>query len=384
MTESKNKKMSSCCSDENQTQQLTIVPMTHSVENTPPTRVCNWISGSIQTSAGDIPIAKTVLDFQDKLGSWKARWGIGRMQFVINPGLYAVGQPTKNSPVFVSANYKMSFDRLRANLNGIDGWIMVLDTKGINVWCAAGKGTFGTDEIIRRIKATRLESVVSHHKLILPQLCAPGVAAHKVKEISGFRIIFGPIRAEDIPAFLERGRKTTPQMRLVKFTLGNRLALVPNEIVSNFKYLLLAAICMILLSGLGSGIYSLHRVVTYGLANALILLITFIIGTSLPQALLPWIPGRAFALKGVWIGFLLAAALWWIAILYPDVLKNNLTLIAWSLMIPATVSFIAMNFTGSSTYTSLSGVLKEMRYALPFQIGGAAIGLILWVIAIFT
>jgi hypothetical protein len=383
MTESKNKIMSSCCSDENQTQQLMTDPTAHSVENTPPPRVCNWISGSTQTSVGDIPIAKTVLDFKDKLGAWKARWGIGRMQFRVNPGLYAVGRPTENSLVFVSANYKMSFDRLRSNLNGIDGWIMVLDTKGINVWCAAGKGTFGTDEIVRRIKTTKLESIVSHRKLVVPQLGAPGVAAHKVKELSGFRVIYGPVRAEDIPAFLDRGRKTTPPMRLVKFTFGNRLALVPNEIISNFKYLLLAAVCMALLSGFGSGIYSLHRVVTYGMANALILLMTFIVGTTLPQALLPWIPGRAFALKGTWVGLLLAAALWGVSFLFPGTLKNNLTLIAWFIMIPAAVSFIAMNFTGSSTYTSLSGVLKEMRYALPFQIGVAAIGLTLWVIALF-
>ena len=77
------------------------------------------------------------------------------MDYRVEPGLYAVGSPTADSPVLVSANYKMSFDRLRSALPGVDAWILVLDTKGINVWCAAGKGTFGTDELVRRIEAAR-------------------------------------------------------------------------------------------------------------------------------------------------------------------------------------------------------------------------------------
>jgi hypothetical protein len=41
---------------------------------------------------------------------------------------------------------------------------------------------------------------------------------------------------------------------------------------------------------------------------------------------------------------------------------------------------MAMNFTGSSTYTSLSGVKKEMRIAVPVQISFAIFSLILLVL----
>jgi len=107
---------------------------------------------------------------KDLAGRWKARWGIGRMNYTIEPGLYAVGNPESSSPVFISANYKMSFDYLRKDLNSVDGWILVLDTKGINVWCAAGKGTFGTDELVNRIAIVRLGDIVRHRELIVPQL----------------------------------------------------------------------------------------------------------------------------------------------------------------------------------------------------------------------
>ena len=166
----------------------------------------HWIDGYVDTPIGEVPKVKTELGFEDRLGAWKVRWGISRMNYTIKPGLYAVGNPNPTSPIFVSANYKLGFDALRSNLNGISAWMLVLDTKGINVWCAAGAGTFGTDEIVNRIEKTNLSKVVSNRTLIVPQLGAPGVSAHKVKERSGFQVIYGPARASDIQQFMHNGR----------------------------------------------------------------------------------------------------------------------------------------------------------------------------------
>src|SRR5512136_1084209 len=172
-----------------------------------------------------------------------ARIGVKRGEHRVEPGLYALGNPTKDSPVFVTANYSLSFDALRSSLVGIDGYILVLDTKGINVWCAAGKGTFGTDEIVARVFATQLKEVVTHRKLILPQLGAPGVAAHEVKKRTGFWVEYGPVRAIDLPEYLKT-RKATPEMRKVKFTLRDRLVLIPVDVVQTFLPMLAAAIIL--------------------------------------------------------------------------------------------------------------------------------------------
>ncbi|HQL32652.1 MAG TPA: hypothetical protein PK969_05305, partial [Treponemataceae bacterium] len=67
------------------------------------------------------------------------RLGIGRNKASVTPGLYFIGSPGAASPVLVSANYRLSFDALRKELSGIDAWILVVDTRGVNVWCAAGK-----------------------------------------------------------------------------------------------------------------------------------------------------------------------------------------------------------------------------------------------------
>ncbi len=342
-----------------------------------------YISGYLSTPLGDIPIVDTKLTWRDFSGSWKIRWGIGRANYTVQPGLYAVGNPDSKSPVFISANFKMSFDHLRRELTSIDSWILVLDTKGINVWCAAGKGTFGTDEIVRQVQSVGLPEIITHRQLILPQLGAPGVAAHDVKKRTGFNVVYGPVRAEDIPGFIENNRKATSQMRQVRFDLKDRISLIPVELVMSGRFALSIAICFLLLSGLGNGIYSFERVVYIGLINALIILIAFILGVALPIILLPILPGRAFALKGFWIGLLLALSVYLLFAGNHNLFKNSISLFAWFFIIPSAVSFLAMNFTGSSTYTSMSGVLKEMRYALPLQMGGVALGLILWLVGLF-
>lgn len=339
----------------------------------------------MDAAINNIPVVDTRLKISDRLGSWGVRWGIGRSRYWVAPGLYAVGDPTPDSPVLVSANYKLSFDRLRSELGGLDAWILVLDTKGINVWCAAGKGTFGTDELVERVEAVGLDKVVSHRKLIVPQLAAPGVAAHDVKKRSAFRVVYGPVRVGDLRTFLDNGMKAGPEMRRVRFRLWDRAVQVPVDLVgSSAKYLLGVAAAFLLLSGLGTDGYSTARILTVGAPSVVLLLGAYLGGLVAAPLLLPWLPGRAFSAKGAWVGFAASSALVLYRLVYGGPFESLLTLAAWVLIIPAVASFLAMNFTGSSTYTSLSGVKREMRVAVPLQIGAAAIGLGLWITGLFV
>ncbi len=341
-------------------------------------------TGFVETPVAPVPRVATILGWADRLGSIKARWGIGRMDYRVAPGLYAVGSPAADSPALVSANYKMSFDRLRSALTGIDAWILVLDTKGINVWCAAGKGTFGTDELIRQIETTSLPKLVSHGKLIVPQLGAPGVAAHEVRKRTGFRVVYGPVRASDIPAFLQARMKATSQMRRVEFPLRDRLAVVPVELVMSAKYVLLIMAAIALLAGIGPDGYAFSRILARGLPSAALFGGAFLAGTVLGPVLLPWLPGRALSAKGVWIGLTLAACLWAYALMNGPRIENWFALGAWTILLSVTTSFALMGFTGATTYTSLSGVRREMRVAVPMQAIAAVVGVTLWIVARFV
>lgn len=111
------------------------------------------VGGCCGPKIGTIGAAWTKSDW---LGALSVRLHVGRMNYRVEPGLYSIGNPTAAAPVFVTANYKLSFDHLRRALRGLEAWLLVLDTHGVNVWCAAGKGTFSTEELVRRIEVTGL------------------------------------------------------------------------------------------------------------------------------------------------------------------------------------------------------------------------------------
>ncbi len=294
----------------------------------------------------------SLLTSTDRWDHFLARVGVRRGEHRKEPGLYALGNPSPDSPVFVTANYTLSFDALRSSLVGIDGYILVLDTQGINVWCAAGKGTFGTKEIVRRVIASRLADVVTHRKLILPQLGAPGVAAHEVKKLTGFWVEYGPVRAADLPEYLKT-RKATPEMRRVEFPLRDRAVLIPVDIVQTFLPTLLAAVILFFVGGWVSSLAAVTAVFA---------------GIVLFPILLPWLPTHNFSTKGFFLGVLAALPfavsaffrhpgwVWW---------HQVGQALEFLLVMPAVTAFLALNFTGSSTFTSRTGVKQEMFTYIP-------------------
>jgi hypothetical protein len=343
-----------------------------------------FVIGAQQTKAGPVPNVSARLTVADIWGTFKVRWGIGRMDYQVVPGLYAIGEPNDKSPVLVTANYKLTFDTLRSALPARNAWILVLDTKGVNVWCAAGKGTFSTEEIVRQVESTGLADVVSHKRLIVPQLGAPGVAAHEVKTLCGFRVTYGPIRAQDVPAFNDQGFKASPEMRLKTFPLRERIVLIPIELVATVKFLLILVPVLFLLGGFaGTGGYWANAM-DHGLFAVAALVGAVLAGAVLTPILLPWLPGRAFALKGLVVGIvtaILSALLWGSD---PTGRLARMDFLAWMFAGPAVAAYLAMNFTGASTYTSLSGVRKEMRWAVPLEIAAGSVGVVLWFASLFV
>jgi acetyl-CoA decarbonylase/synthase complex subunit gamma len=214
--------------------------------------------------------------------------------------------------------------------------------------------------------------------LIVPQLGAPGIAAHEVKKMTGFRVIYGPVEAGDLPKFLDSGFKATPEMRRKSFSLAERTVLIPVELVDALKTAMILIPAFVLLSGFGGPGSYMDNLRDYGFFAALSLLTGLISGAVLVPILLPWIPGRAFAVKGLVVGLISSVVL----LMYrtPDfhTTAGILEAVSWTLIVTSLSMYLGMNFTGASTYTSLSGVRKEMKWAFPVEMAAAIIGSILW------
>jgi hypothetical protein len=322
--------------------------------------------GTVASPPLEIRTTDSVITTANRLDHFLARWGFNRESHRVEPGLFQLGNPTPDSAVFASANYTLSFDALRSALAGTDAWILVLDTKGVNVWCAAGKGTFGTEELVRKITETGLASVVNHKKIIVPQLGAPGISWPEVMRRSGFSVDFGPVRARDLPEYLKT-HKATPAMRRVEFPLKERLVLTPVEFVHIALPMVVIAALLWFLAGPIAALAAVSAVLA---------------GTVLFPALLPYLPTQDFSTKGLILGAIVAlpfAASFGTVPAQPGWV-SVLAVVIPLLVIPAVTAYLALNFTGCTTFTSRTGVKKEIFRYVPVMALMAGIGVIMGII----
>ena len=330
------------------------------------------------TPAGMVMKVSTDWSRGDHWGMIKSRISAYRMKYAVMPGLYAVGEPIKDSDVFISANYKLSFDVLRRGLKGLNAWILVLDTKSINVWCAAGKGTFGTDELVRRIAEAHLDTVVSHRRIIVPQLGAVGVRASAVRKRTGFRVYFGPVDARYIRTYVQAGYKKTKEMSTIDFSMFDRLVLTPMEINPLTKKYPWFAAGILLLFGLQPSGILFEKAWAGGAPFLLLGVVSILAGAFITPVLLPFIPCRSFAIKGWLVGML--SVLFAVQVFGLVERHNTIMLAAAYLFFPIASSYFALQFTGSTTFTGMSGVKRELKIGIPVYVIMAGISLLLLVL----
>jgi hypothetical protein len=336
------------------------------------------VTGSVDTPVGPVPQVSTMWSFSDRWGEIRSRTSAYRMKYSIPPGLYAVGSPDTDSDVFVSANYKLSFDKLRQSLEAMNGWILVLDTKSINVWCAAGKGAFGTEELIERISITQLEKVVQHRRLIVPQLGAVGINATSVQKRTRFKVLFGPVEARDIPAFINAGYRASRDMRTITFSMVDRMILTPMEINPSMKKYPLFAFIVLLIFGIQPAGILFRDAFAGGLPFLILGLMSIVAGAFLTPTLLPFVPFRSFAIKG-WIVGMISVFL---TVNYFELITINsiyLRVVTY-MFFPLMASYIALQFTGSTTYTGMSGVKKELKIAIPVYLSATIVALLFTIV----
>jgi hypothetical protein len=292
---------------------------------------------------------------KDRLGLIGVRLNINRDHFKVTPGLYKLGSPDENSDVIVTANYKLTFDQVRRSVHN-NYWLLVIDTDGINVWCAAGKGRFGTAEVIYWLNKTDIKSYIHHKRLILPQLSGPGIQSHLIEEKTGLRVYFGPVDIKDLDRYVSNQYQADHKMRTVDFKLKQRLSVMGVECLKVLKLLVLI------------GLLSLMPFIPTSIF--IMACIGGVTGSVLFPILLPIRPFAPFYLNG----FMLSAVLESIY-LY----SSGVTILKVGLLLLFSVyaGFLAMNFTGSTTFTSLSGVKKEMERGVPFLVALTGLGVLL-------
>ncbi len=150
--------------------------------------------------------------------------GLRMLPWPCPTGLRRVGNPGRDSPVLLTGNFRLTVERLIRALDGVDAHLLVANSGGVNVWCAATGGLLTAHDVVSVLKTSGIEDLVDHREVVLPQLAATGVEGAEIRRKTGWKVVWGPVRAESIPGFLLGGRDEADRgPRTVDFPWRERL-----------------------------------------------------------------------------------------------------------------------------------------------------------------
>ena len=187
----------------------------------------------------------------------------------------------------------------------------------------------------------------------------------------GFKVEYGPVRADDLPEYLQT-RQATPEMRRVRFPLTDRLFLAPVELVHYLPHMLITALIFFFVDGFRSSVGAI---------------VAILAGTVMFPIFLPWLPTRDFSTKGIILGGLVMFPFAWVR--YMETSDTILWIrvgqaLIYLLALPPITAYLSLNFTGSSTFTSQTGVKREIYLWVPIMVALVGIGFVLTIIFKFV
>ena len=256
-------------------------------------------------------------------------------------GYQKIGNPDENSPVLLTCNFHLTILRLKKATQGLNYHLLIANSDGINVWCASTGGHLNNHSVISVIKTSGIEKKVNHKKIILPQLAAPGIEAKVIHKKTGWKVLWGPVDAKDIPLFFKMHFEKTDQMRKVKFRVLQRIEIA-------VMWFFLAALILMPIWGPLYGIEAVFML-------AQIFLIYFLVMISFPiyEKIFQKEASKKksfFSLGNMVVFFIniIYAAIG--VVLYAIVYKHNYSgiLIRWSIVSFVLVLMIGMDLKGST------------------------------------
>jgi acetyl-CoA decarbonylase/synthase, CODH/ACS complex subunit gamma len=120
----------------------------------------------------------------------------------MNPGLYRVGNPDRDSPVLMTVNFSLTFFTLEGYLESsrVPCFMLIVDTEGLSVLTAVAAGKLSEMLVRDSLRKFGVENEVSHRNLIIPGYASP--LSGRIEEATGWKVMVGPRDAAEIGDFL--------------------------------------------------------------------------------------------------------------------------------------------------------------------------------------
>ncbi|HQH99919.1 MAG TPA: acetyl-CoA decarbonylase/synthase complex subunit gamma [Deltaproteobacteria bacterium] len=122
----------------------------------------------------------------------------------VEPKLYAIGEPTPDSPVFVTTNFSLTFFIVSGEIenSGISAWLAVPECEGMSVLTAWAAGKFSAATIAKFIRENGVEDKIRTRTIVIPGYVSQ-ISGELEDSLSGWKVLVGPEEAADLEGFIK-------------------------------------------------------------------------------------------------------------------------------------------------------------------------------------
>ena len=190
---------------------LLAVPMTAYLANDDPVSASYWetvLASVFTVRYGDIMIVHSIEPYAllPELHIRDTIYTDPRTPVKVDPKVYEVGSPGKDSPVFVTTNFALTYYTVESDLasSGIDCYLLATDTDGLGVEAAVAGGQMTGQKVSDEFKRLGFDfgEMTGHNTVILPGLAAR--LQGDMEDASGLKVKIGPPDSGRIPGWMEK------------------------------------------------------------------------------------------------------------------------------------------------------------------------------------
>ena len=124
-----------------------------------------------------------------------------RSPVAVDSKMYKVGTPDENSPVLFTTNFALTYYTVESDLasNGVNCWLLAVDTDGIGVEAAAAGGQLSADKVKDSFEKSGFDihKDVTHNAVIIPGLAAR--LQGDLEDKLGAKVLVGPMDSRKAP-----------------------------------------------------------------------------------------------------------------------------------------------------------------------------------------
>ncbi len=122
----------------------------------------------------------------------------------VEPKVYPIGEPDRNSPVFVTTNFSLTYFIVSGEIenSGISAWLVIPECEGMSVLTAWAAGKFSGAIIAKFIKSVGLEEMVDTRQIVIPGYVSQ-ISGELEENLPGWKVLVGPQEAIDLESFVK-------------------------------------------------------------------------------------------------------------------------------------------------------------------------------------